>query len=78
MSEYEPEPIGDAVNEVLVRVLSKDVQEKYDALKREYQASCRSVRRRHRGEARETILRYEESVFRDKIRQLMEEATGKK
>jgi hypothetical protein len=78
MSEHEPEPIGDAVNEALVRVLSKDVQEKYDVLKREYQGFCRSVRRRHRGEAREAMLRYEESVFRHKVRQLLEEGTGKK
>ena len=41
---------------------------------REY---CRGIRKRYKGEAREAMLRYEEGVFRLKIKGLLDQIRGK-
>jgi hypothetical protein len=53
------------------RLLTKAQADELQRLKREHQEICRDVRKRLRGQARQSMLRYHDVVFRMKVRRLL-------
>lgn len=75
----EPTPLGENdIQEALIRQLDDPaIRERLDQYRREYKEYCRSIRKRHRGAAREAMLRYEGGRYQQLVQQLLEEAKGK-
>jgi hypothetical protein len=72
MPDKEPERLDQEYTDILASKLPA-----YNRLIQEYRETCRGIRKRHRGEAREAMLRQEEEAFREKVRALLEEMKPK-
>jgi hypothetical protein len=69
--DVEPAPLGSEKHALLLCV-SPETAEEYARMKREYQQYCRSVGQRHRGAARQAMLRVRGKAVQRFVRQLLE------
>jgi hypothetical protein len=70
-----PTPIGESVDEVILR-LAPETATAYGELKRELKEVSRDIRRRHRGAVREKLLRQKADEFQAKVRELLVRVAG--
>lgn len=70
MPEGGPSPIGESVDEVILR-LRPETAAAYGELKRELKETSRDIRRRHRGAVRDRLLRLKAEEFESRVRELL-------